>query len=170
LSARSPPSLDTWLTLEKCRQDLEDLLNELKSKTKKHHVTWERLQWPLFAAQKAQRTVDKLHRHCQIFNNMVSIDAAVLGASTYKEVTEGREQQRKWHHAEENLKILAWLSPLSFEEIHNDILSKRQPGTGKWFLEMEQFKQWRDGVAPDSSVLWCRGIREYLVLLAVFNS
>jgi hypothetical protein len=162
LSASSPSALDTGLTVEECRHNLEDLVNELKRKTKKQHMTWERFKWPLFAAQKTQKTVDKLHRQCQIFNNMVSIDVAVLGASTYREVTEGRKELQQWHVAEENRKILAWLSHLSFEEIHKDMLSKRHPKTGEWLLALEEFKQWKDDVASESSVLWCPGMRECL--------
>jgi hypothetical protein len=65
---------------------------------------------------------------------MVSIDVAVFSASTYKEVIQGKKGQSKWHENEEDQKVLAWLSHLSFEETHQDILSKRHPGTAGWLF------------------------------------
>lgn len=87
----------------------------------------------------------------------------MIGASTYREVTDGKRELKEWHDAEENQTILAWLSRLSFEEIHADILSKHHPGTGEWLLALEEFKQWKDDLLTGSSILWCPGIREYLV-------
>jgi len=94
---------------------------------------------------------------------MVSIDSAVLGASTYKEIKEGRREQRIWHETEENQKILAWISRLSFEATHRDMLSKRHPGTGEWLLASEEFREWKDDLLNQSSILWCPGIRRFLV-------
>ncbi|MCJ1245285.1 hypothetical protein MMC30_002488 [Trapelia coarctata] len=51
--------------------------------------------------------------------------------------------------------IIAWLSPASFVAQQIDIFSKRQPGTGSWFLETAEFRKWIDGM---ENTLWCFGL------------
>lgn len=58
---------------------------------------------------------------------------------------------------EEFEKILSWLSPVSFQDKQADVLQSVQPGTGKWFLESDKFRNWLSG---DASLLWCPGIRK----------
>jgi len=57
--------------------------------------------------------------------------------------------------------IVAWLSPLNFCMKQNEYFSRRQLGTGEWFLETPKFKAWMNG---ETSVLWCPGMR-----IAMFN-
>jgi hypothetical protein len=58
---------------------------------------------------------------------------------------------------QERQTILDWLSPLEFELTQAKLFHEWQDGSGKWFLQSEQFKAWRDGTLD---VLWCPGIRE----------
>lgn len=62
------------------------------------------------------------------------------------------------HFAESDLKakILEWITPISYAHKLNDVLSKRQTGTGQWFLEADAFETW---VQKDSgsNVLYCQG-------------
>ncbi|KAI9851904.1 MAG: hypothetical protein M1824_002443, partial [Vezdaea acicularis] len=51
--------------------------------------------------------------------------------------------------------ILEWISPLDFRPTHNAALSRRQSGTGNWFLESAQFIQWLQG---EVKALWCLGL------------
>ena len=60
--------------------------------------------------------------------------------------------------AEENRKILSWLSQLSFEDKQKYILSKRHPGSVEWFLKSDKFLKWREGSDTTPLVLWCPGI------------
>lgn len=53
--------------------------------------------------------------------------------------------------------VTAWLSPLNFRLIHNEIFQIREEGTGQWLIDSETFKAWRDG---HSDILWCPGNRE----------
>lgn len=71
-----------------------------------------------------------------------------------------RKEHQQWHAAEENSKILRWLSHLNFGEKHRDILSKLHPGTGQWLLDSDQFKAWRNGHQDYPPNLWCPGIRK----------
>lgn len=45
----------------------------------------------------------------------------------------------------ERERLLDWLSPLEPQKRHQDIRSKYLKGTGNWFLEIEEFRKWRDG-------------------------
>jgi hypothetical protein len=50
--------------------------------------------------------------------------------------------------------IASWLSSLNFQASQNEFIQKRRKGTGEWFLESREFKEWRDGT---SEMLWCPG-------------
>ena len=69
---------------------------------------------------------------------------------------------QKWRLDEEAQKILSWLSPLDFDERHQDILSARHPATGSWFLEHNKFLAWRNPAAGAPRGLWCVGNSERL--------
>lgn len=56
---------------------------------------------------------------------------------------------------EARLKTTNWLSPLSFAEKQKDVYANAQSGTGQWFLQSQQYKQWLLG---KHEVLWCHGI------------
>lgn len=160
LGPNAPATTETKLSINVCKQELEILLDKLKKIGKGHRVGWERLKAP-FLVQELQKTIDKAHRHCRILNDMISYDAIVLGVSTLGEVKRARKEQKQWHDDEENQKVLSWLSDLSFEQKQTDILSKRHPGTGEWFLDLDIFKAWRNGHRDTSSTLWCPGIRKF---------
>lgn len=54
-------------------------------------------------------------------------------------------------------KILEWLGGPSYRVIYEGAISKRMEGTGVWFLELEDFKQFVEG---KGAVLWAMGKRE----------
>jgi Cdc6-like AAA superfamily ATPase len=56
---------------------------------------------------------------------------------------------------QKTLEILAWLSPLEFPLIQNDLISRRQEGTGLWLLRSDEFQNWLNG---DQGTLFCPGI------------
>lgn len=159
LGPNAPP--DTGLSIKSCTVELEKVLAELKKRAKGRRLGWERFKWP-FLAENTQKSLKILRDHCQIFNNMLSMDAMSLGVTTLTEMREARGEQREWHNAEENKAILTWISNLSFEEKQTDILSKRHPGTGEWLLQQDRFIDWRNGVLDEPSTLWCPGIRKLL--------
>ena len=157
LGPNAPP--DTELSIKTCTAELETVLTELKKRAKGHRLGWERLK-ASFVAENTQKSMNNLRDYCQIFNNMLSMDALSLQVTTLTEMREARREQREWHNAEENKAILTWISNLNFEEKQRDILSKRHPGTGEWLLQQDRFKGWRDDDEP--STLWCPGIRKLL--------
>ena len=50
---------------------------------------------------------------------------------------------------------MEWLSPTDFLAQQHDIISRRQEGTGQWFLNSVEFKSWLDG---PKKTLFCPGI------------
>ncbi|KAI0847470.1 hypothetical protein F5Y00DRAFT_271219 [Daldinia vernicosa] len=56
---------------------------------------------------------------------------------------------------QEHKDILNWLTPVNYGPRQSDNLERRQPGTGEWFLETEQFQTWRD---TRSNTLFCPGM------------
>src|SRR5947207_1123004 len=107
---------------------------------------------------------------------MLSIDAAVLGASTYKEVKDVRREQQEWRQEEtktslaikigvdqsnrwqENqdcLSILNWVTLIDYAPQQSDFISRRQAGTGQWLLDSAEFQTWLN---TDKQTLFCSGI------------
>ena len=63
--------------------------------------------------------------------------------------------------------ILSWLSPLQMNQSHQTIAARAENGSGRWFLNSEQFLAWKSG---DNNLLWCPGIRLYhLFALTTFK-
>jgi hypothetical protein len=50
---------------------------------------------------------------------------------------------------------MKWLSPTDFPSQKNDIITRRQEGTGQWFLDSPEFKRWLEG---SDKTLFCPGI------------
>ncbi|UPK99891.1 hypothetical protein LCI18_010826 [Fusarium solani-melongenae] len=147
-------STTTSEIVSSCKAGLEDLLKVLKQCEKGHRVGWQRIKGA-FNAKATRDRVEDLHRRCEILNKMVSIN---FQAATYHEVKAIREQQRDWRQSDENKEVLAWLSGLSFEDTHRAVLTKRHPNTGQWFLDKDDFKQWRDSQSKTTPALWCPGM------------
>jgi Cdc6-like AAA superfamily ATPase len=51
--------------------------------------------------------------------------------------------------------MMAWLSLTDFRTQQDDIISRRQEGTGQWFLDSNEFKKWLQG---SKKTLFCHGI------------
>lgn len=56
---------------------------------------------------------------------------------------------------EEDRKVLGWITPIDDSSQHNDILNRRQPGTGEWLLNSPEYQNWLN-TAKD--ILFCPGI------------
>ena len=59
---------------------------------------------------------------------------------------------------DENARILEWLSPLEPRLRHQDVRTRRLDGLGGWFLQKDDFINWRDGEDGSSmGALFCSG-------------
>ena len=150
---------DTMVTIQLCKDALEELLAELKKRSEGSRVGWQRLKGP-FCAKKTREAMENLRSRCQLLNNMISVDTAKLSAGTILEVRAARKEHQEWHTTESDRKILSWLSDLDFESKQADVLARSHPGTGQWMLRNDEFMAWRNGHQDCSPVLFCPGIRE----------
>lgn len=57
---------------------------------------------------------------------------------------------------EEREQFLSWVSRHDFEGDHDEIYSKRYPGTGRWLLEEKSFTDWLDD-DDNTPLFWCHG-------------
>jgi len=63
-------------------------------------------------------------------------------SSTHKLVNDLSSRHVDQGHDVKVSKILEWLSPMDYGGEQGDILSIRQPGTGQWLLDTQQFQLW----------------------------
>lgn len=54
------------------------------------------------------------------------------------------------------IQILQWISPIPYEQHHNQARRDLMAGTGLWFLNDERLLGWRG--SSTSSIMWLRGI------------
>lgn len=55
----------------------------------------------------------------------------------------------------EDREVLDWLTPLDYGPQHSDYLKRRQPGTGQWLLDSEQYRTW---LGTTQQTLFCQGM------------
>ncbi|KFZ13947.1 hypothetical protein V501_03464, partial [Pseudogymnoascus sp. VKM F-4519 (FW-2642)] len=175
LGPNAPSTTDTKRMLEICQRELDSLLKDLKNRGQGHRLGWERFKGA-FLAKDTRDSVENLCRQCQTLNSMLSIDAAVLGATMYKEVREGRKEQQEWRQAEAKTSlaiksgteqsnrwqenqdfqaVLNWLTPINYADQQSDYINRQQPGTGQWILDSAEFQTWLN---TDKQTLFCPGI------------
>ncbi|KFY29750.1 hypothetical protein V493_02257 [Pseudogymnoascus sp. VKM F-4281 (FW-2241)] len=179
LGPNAPSTTDTKQLLETCKRELKLLLKELKKRGEGHQLGWGRFKSAFFAKD-TRDSVENLCRQCQLLNSMLSIDAAVLGATTYKEIKEARKEQQEWRQAEEKISmairggvdksnwrqenqlrhqeeqvVLDWLTPIDYAPQQRDFISRRQTGTGQWLLDTTEFQLW---FTTKKRTLFCPGI------------
>jgi hypothetical protein len=85
LGPDAPSTSETKLVLETCQKALECLLKELQKRSQGHRLGWERFKGA-FLAKNTRESIENLSRQCQTLNSMLSIDATVLGVSTFASV------------------------------------------------------------------------------------
>jgi hypothetical protein len=56
---------------------------------------------------------------------------------------------------QEDMTILNWLTPIEYGSQQSDYFRKRQQGTGKWFLDSEEYLKWLE---TKNQMLFCPGI------------
>jgi hypothetical protein len=161
LGTGAPSDTSAKTMLEICQRKLEHLLSDLKKRAKGHRIGWERFK-EAFLAKDTRESVENLHRQYQSLNSVMTIDAIVIGATTFKEVKEVRKEQQETkrelqgkHQAERNQEILTFLTAIDYGAQQSDFLSRRQEGTGRWLLDSDEFQRWSDG---DRQTLFCQGM------------
>jgi hypothetical protein len=55
----------------------------------------------------------------------------------------------------DDVEILDWITPVNYGPQQSDTLRRRQPETGRWFLNSEEYRAWQNG---SKQTLFCPGI------------
>lgn len=138
--------------LELLRQELVTLDDELVKWRKRKSILWPFTKKDIEERIKAierQKTslilalVDDQGKISRNIRNDVSAMRIDIG-----EIRSSAEQHK--HRA-----ILDWLAGVDYINQQNDFIGRRQPGTGQWLLESEEFRTW---IATENKTLFCPGI------------
>lgn len=165
------------------RDRLKVLQEKLNAASKSRLIPF---RWPLNNTEHRQ-TLDELRAYAQCVQFSLSVNGCALLSKTSgevvdvlrhqleavqlletvnhrtlssKEAIENQAQILQNHHAaEEREEILDWISTVKHEQKHHDIRLPRVQGAGEWFLELNEFKCWREETLSASNVLLCQGIQ-----------
>jgi len=66
-----------------------------------------------------------------------------------------QNQQLDAQKFQQHAAILEWLSPTDFPTQQHDIITRREQGTGQWFIDSPEFKRWLQG---SDKTLFCSGM------------
>ncbi|KAI4236949.1 MAG: hypothetical protein L6R40_006001 [Gallowayella cf. fulva] len=168
LESPSSPSLDaiTGLTTRNGPFDqLRDALEHLNSKLKPSKGVKKlarALVWPL-DKEECKEVIDKIGRIKSLINlalaykNKYAASAAIKAdtAAGIDAIKQGVAGLQVREDVKDRQAILNWFSPLNFFKTQQDILARREEGTGQWIIESPEFQAWFHG--PDRT-LCCKGI------------
>ncbi|KAF4947724.1 hypothetical protein FSARC_13898 [Fusarium sarcochroum] len=70
-------------------------------------------------------------------------------------IRENTMHTRAQLNKKEDAEILDWLTPVDYGPQQSDYFGNRQQGTGQWFLESAEYREWLDA---DGKTLFCPGI------------
>ena len=69
-------------------------------------------------------------------------------------VQEVQGQARRQRHQQ----VVEFIAPHDFSSKHGSVLAQRQPGTGQWFLNVPEYRDWVKREPQKGNTLWCPGI------------
>lgn len=75
--------------------------------------------------------------------------------SSIPALQDGIDRIQLGQHRQQIRELLEWISSTDFPSQLSDIITKRQAGTGQWFLESPEFNNWLSGL---EETLFCPGI------------
>lgn len=95
------------------------------------------IQMSLFYEEGEEKALARLQR--KLRKSMIKDETSVI-----------RDQNRRQHH-----NVANWISSIDFAAQQSDVINRRQKGTGEWFTESPQFRNWLHG---SKQTLFCPGI------------
>ncbi|KAK7420387.1 hypothetical protein QQX98_002810 [Neonectria punicea] len=135
LSSLRPTSLSESLIAD-CNEQLSRICDDLAAGIK-------RSKW-LFQEKELRKRIESLRSFHTVFLDYLSTHTLTVATETCRKISEfGQRDQRD--------KLLKWLKP---SEETSKPAPAPTPGTGRWFLDSKQYRNWRD---EGQSTLWCYG-------------
>ncbi|KAK4213862.1 ankyrin repeat-containing domain protein [Rhypophila decipiens] len=114
---------------------------------------WQRFR---FDPDEIRKVSDQLLTHLHSFNTLQLNNASqnITSVSTgVQQLNVGQVQISQ--NSEARKTILVWISPVDFTSTHQDIIYRRQEGTGEWFLNSAEYQTW---LRSPGETLFCPGI------------
>ncbi|KAG5809640.1 hypothetical protein H9Q74_005480 [Fusarium xylarioides] len=120
----------------------------LDGKNGKARKIWKRIRW---------EPDDLKDMRQRLTSNIVLLSTIndTLNGHSLSKVQEGIDRLHDFNEDQEFTTITAWLSSLQNAAQHNDVLTRRHSGTGKWFLTSQQYVHWRESTR---GTLFCPGL------------
>ncbi|CAJ0548883.1 Ff.00g024960.m01.CDS01 [Fusarium sp. VM40] len=100
-------------------------------------------------------SLERLKSHFSLIMQNDLRELAKLSNLKLNDLNDKADRSEAKSRDEEAIKIISWISPISFHAKHIDILERVEPGTGTWLIEHDTVQGWLRG---DINVLWCPGI------------
>ncbi|KAJ7453540.1 ankyrin repeat-containing domain protein [Mycena galericulata] len=143
--------LNAWLSMDlhESAQDITSAVNDAVDEQQVNHLY-------------TIKSIKQLGRDQRVYHQdtMSALKDAVeeqrIGSNYIsKSVKNVAQNQERYQNSVERNMIIEWYSPLNFFLRQADILATCQPGTGRWLLQTQTFKEWKSG---KGGVLWCHGM------------
>jgi DNA replication protein DnaC len=125
-------------------EEIKDLVSRYCDINKSHGIrrTWKRLKW---------EPDDARDLRTRLTSNISTLNA-FNGRITREDVS----TLLKHKSNQKDRMCLDWLSPTTHATRQNECIHLREPGTGKWLLESDEFKTWSEDTGDKT--MFCPGI------------
>ncbi|KAH7198957.1 uncharacterized protein B0J16DRAFT_360560 [Fusarium flagelliforme] len=142
--------------LELFQQVLQDIVTKLEPQAGLRRLA-KPLTWPFDKKDinEMLACLERLKSHLSLIMQNDLHELAKLSNLKLDDLKDKADDFEARTRDEEALKVMSWISPLSFRAKHQDVLDSTEPGTGSWLLEHGNFQSWIEG---DIDKLWCPGI------------
>ncbi|KAK0451245.1 uncharacterized protein EV420DRAFT_1646320 [Desarmillaria tabescens] len=165
---RAATENDKWLAelkeSKKPFDEFSDFLLELKERLEAGSSRWRRtfhrLRWTL-TKESVEGDLKKIERFKTFLMIVIQHDHLTLSSAIKKSVDTILENTNRTKQTQigalmtKPKKAVTWLSPLDFNAVLSAKLDERTSETGGWFLESQEFTEWKNSKAP--STLCCFG-------------
>ncbi|KAI9668938.1 MAG: hypothetical protein M1829_005250 [Trizodia sp. TS-e1964] len=134
--------------LEKTLEKYNELQTHGGNLGKKVKRVWKQLKWE---PEDIQELRNRISSNVSLLNTYVTRISSQATFATKIGVDRLNERQDD----QARLDILNWLTPIDYAPQQNDLICKREPGTGQWLLDSLKFKTW---LQADNQTLLCHGL------------
>jgi hypothetical protein len=124
-------------TLEKYRE-LELRQRDIGKRVQR---AWKRLTWE----------PDDIHE----LRSRITSNVTLLNSFSERFARENVTKLVRHQDGQERRAILDWLTPIDYAHQQNDLINRRQKGTGQWLLDSVEYKAW---LKTERQTLFCPGI------------
>ncbi len=135
--------------LKDIKIQLEDLEGKIKTRSSRGKIA-QTLAWP-FTQKDAERMIQRISRLKATLQDGINQSTHALSQDIYRD-TQGLRKEIDETRLKE---LIDWISPLNFVAKQSMIWNEHHKGTCKWFLDRDDFREWREG---ENTRIFCPGI------------